>query len=467
MLNNPTLYKNILDTIGNTPMVEINNMDTGKCQLFVKLENQNPGGSIKDRIALSMITDAERKGKLKPGGTIIEATAGNTGIGLALVARLKGYKVKLVIPDKMSQEKINLLRVMGAEIILTRSDVEKGHPAYYQDMAARLAKENDYYYIDQFNNPANPHTHLSSTGPEIWNQMEYNLDAVVAGVGSSGTITGLSHFFNVINPAIEMILADPEGSVLAEYIKDGKITHPAGSWFVEGIGEDFIPPLADLHNVKKAYTITDQESFFTARELLIKEGILAGSSSGTLVCAALKYCHEQTTPKKVVTFICDSGNRYLSKMFNDYWMQGEGFIERKKYGDLRDIITHPYQERATVYLNPEDMLSDAYRKMKMYDISQLPVVENNKVVGIFDESDMLLALYNSSNDFKQKVNKVMTSKLVKIKPDQTIEALFEVFNQDFTAIVEDSDGVFYGVITKIDYINYLKLNNKKEINPNI
>ena len=222
MLNNPTLYKNILDTIGNTPMVEINNMDTGKCQLFVKLENQNPGGSIKDRIALSMITDAERKGKLKPGGTIIEATAGNTGIGLALVARLKGYKVKLVIPDKMSQEKINLLRVMGAEIILTRSDVEKGHPAYYQDMAARLAKENDYYYIDQFNNPANPHTHLSSTGPEIWNQMEYNLDAVVAGVGSSGTITGLSHFFNVINPAIEMILADPEGSVLAEYIKDGK-----------------------------------------------------------------------------------------------------------------------------------------------------------------------------------------------------------------------------------------------------
>ena len=437
--------------------MEITRIDTGKCRLFVKLENQNPGGSIKDRIALSMINDAEHRGKLKPGGTIIEATAGNTGIGLALVARMKGYKVKLVIPDKMSQEKVNLLRAMGAEIIMTRSDVEKGHPEYYQDMALRISKETGAYFINQFGNPANPHTHVVSTGPEIWNQMDYKLDAVVAGVGSAGTITGLSHFFNGIDPKIEMVLADPEGSVIAEYISEGKITHPAGSWFVEGIGEDFIPPLADLHNVKKSYTVSDKDSFETARMLLDKEGILAGSSSGTLVYAALKYCREQTTPKRVVTFICDSGSRYLSKMFNDYWMKDAGFIERKSYGDLRDIITHPYQERATICLKPTDTLSSAYRQMKMYDISQLPVIEEDMIIGILDESDLLFAIQNMNNDFNQEVEKVMSHNLVKIKPEQSINDLYAVFKDNYTAIVEDSDNRFYGLITKIDLINYLRL----------
>ncbi|MEO8631670.1 MAG: PLP-dependent cysteine synthase family protein, partial [Betaproteobacteria bacterium] len=317
----------LLDLIGNTPLVEITHLDAGQCRLFVKLENQNPAGSIKDRIGLSMIEAAERDGKLKPGGTIVEATAGNTGLGLALVAAQKGYKLILVVPDKMAREKIFHLRALGAEVMLTRSDVGKGHPEYYQDIADRVANETGGFFVNQFGNPANPEAHEKTTGPEIWQQMQHQVDAVVCGVGSGGTITGLSRFFNRVSPKTEMVLADPVGSVLCDYVKTGTYGE-AGSWLVEGIGEDFIPPVADLSRVKLAYSISDAESMNTARELLQKEGILAGSSSGTLVAAALHYCRAQREPKRVVTFICDTGNKYLSKMFNDYWMADQGFLQR-------------------------------------------------------------------------------------------------------------------------------------------
>ena len=319
-----TAYGNVLEMIGDTPMVEVKRLDTGKCKLFLKLENQNPGGSIKDRIALSMIEAAERDGSLKPGGTLIEATAGNTGLGLALVAAQKGYRLILVIPDKMAQEKIFNLRALGAECRMTRSDVGKGHPEYYQDIAERLAKETPgAIYVNQFGNPGNPLAHEASTGPEIWQQMDHQVDAVVCGVGSGGTLTGLGRFFKRVSPTTKMVLADPKGSVLTELVKTGNMME-AGSWMVEGIGEDFVPPNCDLSLVSEAYTITDAESFATARDVLKKEGILAGSSSGTLITAALKYCREQKTAKRVVSFVCDSGNKYLSKMFNDYLDAGPG-----------------------------------------------------------------------------------------------------------------------------------------------
>ena len=289
----------VLSLIGNTPLVELTRLDTGRCRLFVKLESQNPGGSIKDRIALSMIDAAERDGRLKPGGTVVEATAGNTGLGLALVARAKGYRVLLVIPDKMSAEKVLHLKALGAEIRMTRSDVTKGHPEYYQDMAQRLAADiPGAFYVNQFGNPANPLAHERTTGPEIWEQMGHDVDAVVCGVGSGGTLTGLTRFFARVSPHTEMVLADPAGSVLAPYVETGKIGE-AGSWVVEGIGEDFIPPIADLSGVKKAYSIPDAESLATARELLGSELILGGSSAGTLVAAALRYCREQTEAKRV------------------------------------------------------------------------------------------------------------------------------------------------------------------------
>src|SRR6202045_1791159 len=355
----------ILSLIGDTPLVEITQFDTGPCQLFLKLENQNPTGSIKDRIALSMISAAEEDGKLEPGGTVIEATAGNTGLGLALVAAAKGYRVVLVIPDKMSQEKISHVRALGAEVVLTRSDVTRGHPEYYQDVAARLAEEiPGAFYVNQFGNPANPLAHERGTGPEIWEQMRHDVDAVVVGVGSGGTLTGLSRFFSRVRPrrGVEMILADPAGSILYEYVKTGKLVE-AGSWAVEGIGEDFIPDIADMSYVTDAFEIDDAESFSTARELLRLEGILAGSSTGTLLAAALRYCRQQTKPKRVVTFVADSGNKYLSKMFNDFWMADQGFVRRPTQGDLSDLISHRYEAGEVIIVGPDDTLLTAVKRM--------------------------------------------------------------------------------------------------------
>jgi cystathionine beta-synthase len=329
-------FRNVLAMIGNTPLVEVARIDTGKCRLFLKLENQNPGGSIKDRIALSMIEAAEADGRLKAGGTIIEATAGNTGLGLALVAAQKGYRLILIMPDKMAQEKIFHLRALGAEVRMTRSDVGKGHPEYYQDIAAKLTQETPgAIYINQFANPANPLAHETGTAPEIWQQMEHRIDAVVCGVGSGGTLTGIGRFMKKVSPATKIVLADPKGSVLTELVNTGHM-NAVGSWLVEGIGEDFIPPVCDLSRVNKAYSIPDSEAFAALRTLLKTEGIMAGTSSGTLIAAALRYCREQTRPKRVVTLVCDSGNKYLSKVYNDYWMLDQGFIKRETHGDLRD-----------------------------------------------------------------------------------------------------------------------------------
>ncbi len=446
--------KSLLELIGNTPMLEITRLDTGVCRLFVKLENQNPAGSIKDRIGLFMIEAAERDGRLEPGGTIIEATAGNTGLGLALVAAQKGYKLILVVPDKMAREKIFHLRALGAEVMLTRSDVGKGHPEYYQDIAERIAQETGAFFVNQFGNPANPAAHEQTTGPEIWEQMGHDVDAIICGVGSGGTLAGLSRFFARVSPKTEMVLADPDGSVLCDYIKTGKYG-AAGSWVVEGIGEDFIPAIADFSRVKTAYSISDAESLNTARELLKEEGILGGSSSGTLVAAALRYCREQKTAKRVVTFICDTGNKYLSKMFNDYWMADQGFLQRHSYGDLRDIIARRADERAVVSVGPEDKLMTAYARMKLYDISQIPVLEGDQVIGLIDEWDLLSAVQDDPAKFRQPVRTAMTQRLETVALKTPLASLMDTFNKGFVAIVLDQ-GKFWGLITRIDVLNYLR-----------
>lgn len=314
----------LLALIGNTPLVELTRLDAGPCRLFLKLELANPGGSIKDRIALSMIEAAEADGRLRPGMRIVEATAGNTGLGLALVGGAKGYACTIVMPDKMSCEKMTHLRALGAEVIVTRSDVFKGHPEYYQDLAERLAAERgDCWFVNQFANPANPRAHELGTGPEILAQMDGRVDAVVCGVGSGGTVTGLSRCFAERSPATEFVLADPAGSVLAAAVA-GRPAEVPGSWLVEGIGEDFLPPILDLSRVRRAYTIDDAESVATARRLLRAEGILAGSSTGCLLAAALRYCREQSEAKRVVTFACDTGNKYLSKFYDDEWLAARG-----------------------------------------------------------------------------------------------------------------------------------------------
>lgn len=446
----------VLATIGDTPLVELKNLDTGCCRLFVKLENQNPTGSIKDRIGLSMIEAAERSGELQPGGALIEATAGNTGLGLALVAAQKGYKLTLVIPDKMAQEKVLHLKALGARVIITRSDVGKGHPEYYQDVAERLARESGSFYVNQFANPANPAAHEATTGPEIWSQTKQMLDAVVVGVGSGGTLTGLSRYFARVAPHVEMVLADPKGSILVDVVKTGAPQKIAGSWLVEGIGEDFIPSICDLSRVRSAYEVSDAESFATARELLAKEGLLGGSSTGTLVAAALKYCREQTTPKRVVTFVCDSGNKYLSKMYNDFWLFDQGILPRPKTGTIVDLIVRRYSDGSTVTLRPTDSLLHAYRRMKLFEVSQLPVMEGDTVIGILDESDLLMHVYESPARFAETVGHAMVKSVVTISPTAAVSELLPIFAKDMVAVVADS-GKFVGLITRIDLLNYLRL----------
>jgi cystathionine beta-synthase len=453
----------ILSMIGETPLVEITQFDTGPCHLFLKLENQNPTGSIKDRIALSMIEAAEEEGKLEPGGTVIEATAGNTGLGLALVAGAKGYRVMLVIPDKMSQEKISHVKALGAEVVLTRSDVTRGHPEYYQDMAARLASEiPGAFYVNQFGNPANPLAHERTTGPEIWEQMRHDVDAIVVGVGSAGTLTGLGRFFNRVKPrrGIEMVLADPKGSVLYEYVKTGKLKE-AGSWAVEGIGEDFIPEIADMSLVTDAYEIDDEESFSVARELLRNEGIFGGSSTGTLVAGALRYCREQEKPKRVVSLVPDTGNKYLSKMYNDFWMAEQGFIHRPPHGDLSDLISHRYEAGEVITVGPADSLLTAYKRMRDSDVSQLPVVDQaGRALGIIDESDILVKVNRDSARFNDPVKNAMTDKLETLPPTAKINDLLEVFDRGRVAIVMNGDK-FLGLITRTDLLSYLRLKMPK------
>ena len=422
----------------------------------MKLESQNPGASIKDRIGLKMIEDAEQRGVLKPGGILVEGTAGNTGLGLALVAAQKGYRLILVIPDKMSREKISNLKAMGAEVVLTRSDVAKGHPDYYQDLAKRLADEmEDAYFINQFGNPANPQAHEEVTGPEIWKDMDEDLDAIVLGVGSSGTVTGLSRYFARTAPDLELILADPVGSILAQWVNEGTLSTKSSSWLVEGIGEDFLPTISDFTRVTRAYAISDKESFEVGRELLKREGILGGSSTGTLMAAALKYCREQTEPKRVLTFACDTGNRYLSKMYNDFWMRDQGFVESESYGDLRDLIARPYSSHDTITAGPDEPLGNAYTRMKLYDVSQLPVIENDHIVGLIDESDILVAITDAHHRFEDAVSTAMVSDLTFIDKDAPVSDLMPIFEKDFVAIVMDGEE-FLGLITRVDLLNYLR-----------
>ena len=458
----PAPVSSVLDAIGNTPMHEVTRLDTGPCRLFLKLESQNPGGSIKDRIGRSMIAAAEASGALKPGGTLIEATAGNTGLGLALVAAQKGYGLVIIVPDKMAQEKVFHLRALGAQVITTRSDVGKGHPEYYQDMAERLAGEKGWFYVNQFENPANPQAHFDTTGPEICAQVHASgagrVDAMVCGVGSGGTITGLSHYFAHVGEGTQMVLADPEGSILTHYIKTGEVSEDVGSWFVEGIGEDFLPPVADFSHTHQAYTIPDAEAFAVVRELLRVEGILAGSSSGTLIAAALRYCRAQTEPKNVVTFVCDRGDKYLSKVYNDYWMQDNGFLAPPKTGDLRDLITRKHELSQVITIQPQTSLAAAYRQMKLYEISQLPVMsEAGELVGLIDEEDLLTHVFEQGGSFDGLAEDIMVKDLQTLGLGATQAQVMALLRQGFVVPIVEA-GRFYGIITKIDLLNHMRLN---------
>jgi len=448
------VYSNVLEMVGQTPMLEVSKMDTGPCRLFLKLELMNPGGSIKDRIGISMIGAAEERGDIKPGDTLVEATAGNTGLGLALVAAQKGYRLILVLPDKMSQEKIFNLRAMGAEIVLTRSDVGRGHPEYYQDMGQRIAEEQGAYFINQFGNSDNPLAHETTTGPEILEQLDGDVDAIVVGVGSSGTVSGLNKYLRTHSPSTELVIADPVGSVVADYVHTGEFGD-SSSWLVEGIGEDFIPSIAEFDGIKKAYSISDAESFSTARELLLKEGLLVGSSSGTLLSAALRFCREQTEPKRVVTLACDTGNKYLSKLFNDFWLEDQGFIEREHYGDLRDLIGRLHDERATITVGRGNVLTTAHNRLRNAGFSQLPVMDDGKLVGVVTEDAIIQYAFGKPDLMHSNVEKAMQTAFIRLEKDASINNLVAMLSVQPYAAVMDGDE-FLGLITRADVLNHLR-----------
>jgi cystathionine beta-synthase len=456
----PNPVRSVLDLIGSTPMVELKHLDTRPCSLFIKLESQNPSGSIKDRIAFSMIAAAEEDGSLKPGGTIVEATAGNTGLALALVGALSGYKIILVVPDKMAREKVQHLRALGADVRITRSDVGKGHPEHYQDLAQSIARESGAFHPNQFGNPSNPLAHYRTTAPEIWQQMDGDVDAIVVGVGSGGTLSGIGRYFAEKSPKTRMVLADPIGSVLAHYVNTGEMI-AAGSWSVEGIGEDFIPDNADLALVKEAFYISDRESMETARELLAREGILAGSSSGTLLAASLRFCRQQTEPLRIVTFACDTGAKYLSKVYSDHWLAEQGLLDRPLHGNLRDLVVRQFSDGGVVSVAPSDTLLAAYNRLRQADVSQLPVIEDGRLVGILDESDVLKGVEKEElareARFKQAVSSVMTTSLQTLQASEPVDSLLPIFEREEVALIVDGPE-FVGVITRVDLINHLRLN---------
>ncbi len=444
-----TAYGNVLELIGDTPMIELKQLDAGPCRLFGKLESQNPGGSVKDRIGLAMIEGAEKDGSIKPGDTLIEATAGNTGISLALVAAQKGYRMIIVMPDKMSMEKVFNLRAMGAEVVLTRSDVPKGHPEQFMDLAERLAHENGWFFVNQFANEYNARAHETVTGPEIWKQMDEDMDAVICGVGSGGTITGFQRFFGKVAPHVDVVLADPEGSIVAEFVKTGE-HGKAGSWVVEGIGEDYIPPVCHLDDVQHAYTIPDAEALMAARELLHKEGLLCGSSTGTLLAAALRYCREQTEPKRVVTLLCDTGNKYLSKMYNDFWMIDRGYLDREPFGDLRDFVARPHAEKGTTVIGIDEPMTSAQLRMRDNGLSQLPVLDEGRYAGLVDEGSMMRAL-KAGAALDAPVRVAMRTDCPTLDASASQDELEAALDREPTAVVMRDDE-FCGLVTRSDWL---------------
>lgn len=455
---------NVLETIGNTPLVKLNNITNGiKAKIYVKLEFLNPGGSVKDRIGIKMIEDAERKGLLKPGGTIVESTSGNTGMGLALVAAVKGYKVIFTIPDKMSPEKINLLKVFGAKVIITPTAVSPDHPNNYVKVAEKITKElPDAFMPHQYFNPANPEIHYKTTGPEIWEQTGGNIDVFVAGMGTGGTISGTGKYLKEMNPNIKIVGADPEGSMYHHefYNSHGEI-HP---YKVEGIGEDFMPSTYNPKVIDEIEVVSDKDAFLTARRLATEEGIFVGGSSGAAVFVALHVARKLDKDQNVVIILPDTGRNYMTTIYSDEWMSEHGFIETAGEKIPVDEILKAKSNRIdeVFSVHPEDNLSNTLALMTKHDISQLPVMKESVQVGSVNEKNLMERLCKFCGATKQrctemcdhKVEEFMEPPLPTLKRTDTITKPIFYFKEKNAVLVLENKKIV-DIITMIDVINYL------------
>ena len=442
--------ENVLQAIGRTPLIRLNNITRGcKSPIYVKVEYLNPGGSVKDRIGLAMVEAAERDGSLKPGGTIIEATAGNTGVGLALVAAVKGYRCIFVMPDKMSRDKVDLLRAYGAEVVITPTSVSPDSPESYNGVAERLSREiPGAFRPNQFANPNNPHAHYLTTGPEIWEDTDGEVDVLVAGMGTGGTISGTGQYLKERKPGVIVVGADPEGSILSG--------DTPRSYKVEGIGEDFIPRTFIRQVVDEMVRVSDKESFNTARRLAREEGLLVGGSAGTAVAAALKYAARLDTPRCIVAILPDTGRNYLSKIFSDTWMRENGFLEEGETRVVRvgEILSHKKGLPPMIQVSPQDRLSRALTLMHDYKISQLPVINDNTVVGSLNEASLMKLLHDGTDMTGQQVSSAMGKPLATLDEATDVSEAYRVLLSGTAGIVVTDNSVPVGVITRTDLINY-------------
>jgi len=445
----------VLQAIGRTPLIRLNKVTEGlRTPIYVKVEAMNPGGSVKDRVGLAMITDAERKGHLKPGGTIIEATAGNTGVGLAMAAAVKGYRCLFVLPDKMSQEKISLLKAYGAEIVITATNVPPNSPESYAGVADRLTREiPGAWRPNQFANLSNPEIHYRTTGPEIWQQSEGKVTVLVAGVGTGGTLSGAGRYLKEQNPDIKLIGADPDGSILSGSMPK--------SWKVEGIGEDFVPRTLDSQIVDEWICVKDADSFYAARTMARKEGLLLGGSAGTNVAAAIQYARRLGPNDLVVVIGCDTGRNYLSKFYDDNWMRETGLLKDDPNTECIGDMLKKRGDRPLISIAPTATVAEAIDVLQKRGISQMPVVLDGQAFGSVQEITVARFLQEGHEPSQVQVKDVMAKPLPQLDVSTHIDEAFRLLQAGNTGVLATSQGKVVDIVTRIDLIQYWNQRRKK------
>ena len=447
-------HKSILQTVGNTPIVELNRIGRHTpARIFAKLEFMNPGGSVKDRVAFQIVADAEEAGLLRSGGTIVEATSGNTGMGLALAAALRGYKCVFVMPDKMSEEKIKALRAFGARVVVTPTNVEPDDPRSYYAVSRRIAEETPgSFYANQYHNQSNPKAHYRTTGPEIWEQMDGEVDAFVSAAGTGGTISGTGKYLKEQRSDVHVVAADPVGSVYYDYFNTGRIP-PAHGYKVEGFGEDFLPTTMHFDHVDEVIRVTDAECFQYARALVREEGIYTGGSSGGAVAACVKLAERMNKEMNIVTIMCDSAMRYLSKIFDDEWMRENGYLrDDPMEGTVADLL-ELRSPNALVAIAPSEPIRSVIATMSGKGISQVPIVDGDDVIGIVHERDVLEFLV-AGGDTDRHIGELAETRFAVVELRNKVGLLGQFFQQELTVLVMDS-GRLVDIVTKIDFITYV------------